>query len=225
VVAPGWLTQQLADLPVGDDWLGERELTVLEDLRLAPRRATWRLGRWTAKRALASRLCIPLAAIEVLAAHDGAPEAFAHGRPIEVSLSISHRGERALAVVAEAPARIGCDLEIVEPRSAPFVREWLAPEERRLLAAAGSARAPLLANLMWTGKEAAAKLWREGLRLDLRRAVVRPAEEQLAPDGWAALEVGLGGYGPPVHGWWRSDAEWVMSVVGDPAPGPPEKLD
>ena len=34
------------------------------------------------------------------------------------------------------PAAIGCDLEIVEHRSGPFVREWLTAGEQAALAAA-----------------------------------------------------------------------------------------
>ena len=46
------------------------------------------------------------------------------------------------------------------------MRDWLAPEEQAL--AAGDSTA---ANLVWTAKEAAAKVRREGLRLDVRSAV------------------------------------------------------
>ncbi len=42
--APGWLSRREADVPTGEEWLGEREREVLAGLRIAPRRASWRLG-------------------------------------------------------------------------------------------------------------------------------------------------------------------------------------
>jgi 4'-phosphopantetheinyl transferase len=53
---------------------------------------------------------------------------------------------------------VGCDLECVEPRSGAFVREWLAPAEHGLLAAHPDAERMRPTNLVWTGKEAAAKV-------------------------------------------------------------------
>ena len=104
---------------------------------------------------------------------DGAPEAWLDGRRCPVSISLSHRAGRALAAVARrADAVMGCDLELIEPRSGAFVREWLAPAEQRLVGDRDGRERALLANLIWTAKEAAAKVRREGLRLDVRHAVV-----------------------------------------------------
>ena len=47
-----WLAVRAAAVPEGDAWLGEAERAVQSKLRFAPRRASWRLGRWAAKRAL-----------------------------------------------------------------------------------------------------------------------------------------------------------------------------
>lgn len=208
---PDWLTQRLTDVPPHNRWLGERERRVLAGLAFEPRRTSWRLGRWTAKQLLAATLEIPSPRIEVLAALDGAPEAWIDREPARVSLSLSHRGERALAVVTAEPAILGCDLELIEPRSEAFVRTWLAPAEQRALAAAPE-QAPLLANLFWSAKEAAAKLQHEGLRLDVRRLVVTA---QAPRDGWAPLTVADEG-GALLGGWWRADAAYVMTVVCDP---------
>ena len=107
-----------------------------------------------------------------MASDDGAPEAFVDGERAGAALSLSHRNGRALAVVADVGVAIGCDLEAVEPRSGAFVRTWLAPAERASVLAAGRAGRARLANLLWTAKEAAAKARREGLRLDVRQAIV-----------------------------------------------------
>ena len=96
--APGWLSQLSADVPAGDEWLGDNERLMLARLHVAPRRASWRLGRWTAKAALAVWLGVPPSRVEVLAAPDGAPQVCLNEAPVAVSLSLSHRGGRALAV-------------------------------------------------------------------------------------------------------------------------------
>src|SRR3954447_17285253 len=119
-MAGRWLTRSLGDVPAADEWLSARERAVLAGLRVAKRRDDWRLGRWTAKAALG-------AGVEILAAADGAPEAWREGKRLPVSLSLSHRDGLALAAVAEAPSVVGCDLERLEPRSAGFVLDWLPP--------------------------------------------------------------------------------------------------
>ncbi|MGZ6641917.1 MAG: hypothetical protein ACXVFT_08780 [Solirubrobacteraceae bacterium] len=80
---------------------------MLACLRLAKRRDDWRLGRWTAKAAVAAWLGVGAERIEVLAAADGAPDAWLDGAPVPVSLSLSHRAGRALAAVTDIPAAIG----------------------------------------------------------------------------------------------------------------------
>jgi 4'-phosphopantetheinyl transferase len=215
--ALGWLSQRQADVPAGDDWLGAAERDVLAGLRVAPRRASWRLGRWTAKAALAAWLGVSGADLEVLAAPDGAPEAWLHGARAPVSVSLSHRGDRALAVVADAPTVAGCDLELIEPRSGAFIREWLTATEQELVFGCDEARQALIANLIWTAKEAAAKVRREGLRLDVRAARVTLTDGGTSAGGWSPVQVDWGDGAPPTLGWWRAAAAWVMTVAADPA--------
>jgi 4'-phosphopantetheinyl transferase len=219
---PGWLTRSQADLPAGDGWLSARERETLAGLRVAKRRADWRLGRWTAKTAVARRLGADPAAVEIAAAPDGAPLALVGGTPAPVALSLSHRAGRALAVVGAGGTALGCDLEVADPRSAAFVATWLAPTERALVESAGRQGATVVANALWTAKEAAAKGRREGLRLDPRTLTVSLDGEP--PDGgWRALTVRMPA-GSVAGGWWRDEPEWVMAVVAWPAPAPPVAL-
>ena len=81
-------------------------------LRMRRRRRDWRLGRFTAKAAVGAWLSVAPERVEILAAPDGAPEAWVDGERAPVSVSLSHRAGRALAVVAHAPAVVGCDLEL-----------------------------------------------------------------------------------------------------------------
>jgi 4'-phosphopantetheinyl transferase len=215
----GWLSRSSADVPPGERWLGARERETLARMRVAKRRADFALGRWTAKLAVAAWFGIAPRRVEVLAAADGAPEPYADGEPVPLSLSLSHRAGRALAVVCEHPAIAGCDLELVEPRSDAFVREWLSPPEQALLVRADVDRARV-ANLLWTAKEAAAKVRREGLRLDVRHAVARPGHAR--GHEWRPLRVELAG--GVLAGWWREEPAWVMCVVAEPAPSAPRAL-
>src|SRR3954452_15168497 len=216
----GWLTRSSADVPAGDAWLGARERAVLAGLRVAKRRADWRLGRWTAKAALgAFGVAGDPARLEILAAPDGAPEAWRDGRRLGLSLSLSHRAGLALAAAAREPRVIGCAVELVEPRSDAFVREWLAPQEQARL----GGDPDLQANLAWSAKEAAAKVRREGLRLDVRRAVAT-AGETPAAGGWRPLNVDWTTEGTRPAGWWRRLDGYVLTVASEPGGPPPQAL-
>jgi 4'-phosphopantetheinyl transferase len=221
--APGWLSQRLAEVPSGNEWLGENERRVLAGLRMERRRADWRLGRWTAKAALGGWLQVAPGRIEVLAAADGAPEAWLDDKRMPLSVSLSHRGGRALAAVGRSPQIAGCDLELVEPRSDAFVREWLALEEQRVIFSCAEGQRALLANMIWTAKEAAAKVRREGLRLDVRRAVVR-ADTGGQPDRWRELRVDWDDGEGATAGWWRAEPGWVMVVACEPPSGMPRAI-
>jgi 4'-phosphopantetheinyl transferase len=208
---------------------------VLGGLRVPKRRDDWRLGRFVAKRAVAARVELPWTDIEILAAPDGAPEPWHGEHRLPLSLSFSHRAGCAAAALAPEPMLVGCDLELVEPRSAAFVTEWLAPSEQALVGRfADPAARALVANLVWTGKEAAAKVLREGLRLEVRQAEVS------FPAGLdEGLGAGVGGAGPwypiEVHchhervsytGWWCVQDGVVLSVLTDPGwPEPPQLLE
>jgi 4'-phosphopantetheinyl transferase len=217
-MAPRWLTACAVDVPAGDAWLSAAERRVLSGLRVEKRRADWRLGRWAAKQAVAETRRADPGRVEVLAAADGAPEAWMDGARVPLSLSLSHRSGRALAVVGSGCAAVGCDLELVEPRSGAFAREWFAPAEQSLLAARAGLEHARLANLLWTAKEAAAKARREGLRLDVRAARVELDPASRTPvGGWQPLCV-VWPDAPPTDGWWRDEPGWVMAIAGTPEP-------
>ncbi len=223
-----WVSQSQADVPDRDGWLGERERIVLAAMRFRPRRDSWRLGRWTAKLALSAWLGTSPERIEVLAAADGAPAVWlGHaGEPLPLSLSLSHRAGRAIALVADAPTAVGCDLELLERRSDAFVLEWLSPPERRFVAACERERChpALAANLVWTAKEAAAKVRRGGLRLDVRGAAVTVGGAIHRIGAWQPLEVAWGDGHRTIAGWWRAEAGWVIAVAAEPAAGPPAPM-
>ena len=133
-----WLEQSESDVPAEEQWLCPRERLCLSGLRFAKRRTDWRLGRWTAKLAVAFCLDLPtdtssLAKLQIRAAASGAPEAFLHNERAAVTISLSHRSGIAMCVVADAPAALGCDLELIEPRSASFVTDYFTLSEQELI--------------------------------------------------------------------------------------------
>lgn len=200
----------LAATPPPGAWLSPREARVLAGLVAPPRRATWLAGRWLAKAEAALRLADNVARpadIEVLAAPDGAPELFVAGRPLGLCLSITHRAGWAAAALAHDDATlIGVDLELVEPRSAAFVRDYLCPAERRWVAE--HADPALAANLVWSAKEAALKALRCGLRRDVTTVEVSPGDGALTVLDRTSGEV--------MHGRWRTAGAMVLTLVSRP---------
>ena len=189
-VVTWWLARGEVQLPPGGEWLTAAERSRAEGLRYAKRRTDFLLGRWTLKLAVARALGWPddlaeLARIEGRTAPSGAPRLYVDGEPAARGVSLSDRAGCAVCLVAARTAAVGCDVEIVEPRSDAFVRDYLTEAERRLVQAAGPAR-DKVANLVWSAKESALKVLGTGLRRDTRSVEVtvggpEPARTHLVP--------------------------------------------
>ncbi len=176
-----WLEQTEADVPPQNDWLGAGEIARLNALRFPKRRADWRLGRWTAKRAVSIYRNAPtdpraFACIEVRPAASGAPEIFLDREPAAVVISLSHRNGVAMCAVAPPETELGCDLETIEPRSDAFITDYFTSDEQSFVAQAPATERFRLLALLWSAKESALKALREGLRLDTRSVTVRLLE-------------------------------------------------
>ncbi len=223
-----WLEQTEADVPAENGWLSANELLHFDALRFPKRRADWRLGRWTAKRAVAAYQDLPLHSrvlekIEVRPAPSGAPEVFLDGAPAPATISLTHRSGRAMCAVAQPEVKLGCDLEVIEPRSDAFVGDYFTAEEQQLVAqTTATDRARLLA-LLWSGKESALKALHEGLRLDTRCVIVNRDGGSCDHHGWSRLHVLYTG-GCTFHGWWRHSNGLLRTLVADPSPDPPIRL-
>lgn len=223
-----WLEQTEADVPTENDWLSGREILRLSGLRFNKRRNDWRLGRWTAKRALAVRLGVPaqppvLKKIEVLTSPSGAPEVFVAKKPADLTLSLSHRAGRAACVVARSRVELGCDVEVIEPHSNSFVGDYFTHEEQELFARAPAEDRSQLLALLWSAKESTLKALREGLRLDTRCVIVKP-EARFDLRGWSPLQVRYT-TGHVFRGWWQCEEGVVRTLVADPAPDAPIRLE
>ncbi len=212
-----WLEQSESDVPIDNDWLGEKEAVYLSALRFAKRRADWRLGRWTAKRAVSVCLNMPdhsllFKKIDIRPAPSGAPEVFLADQPAKVAISISHRDRRAACAVTSSGAQMGCDLEMVEPRSDAFVADYFTTEEQALVARAPAPDRPRLLAMLWSAKESALKALHEGLRLDTRSVTVSPSASSFDLNGWSPLQVRYTG-GQVFHGWWQNTDKILRTVV------------
>jgi 4'-phosphopantetheinyl transferase len=232
-------------------FLSPAEQAVLAGLRFPKRRREWLLGRWTAKRLLRRAhpeyADLPLSAITVGNDPDGAPYLAVAGEGrLSLSLSISHRDDRAFCALLAPPAGqvdspysgVGADLELVEPRDPVFVedyftageavRVWRCPEERR----------DTLVTVIWSAKEAVLKVLRLGLTVDTRSVELRhvarieeaSASEAVAGGGaqgairarWHEIEVGCTLTDvPPLCAWWRPDGRYVLTLAARYVPDDP----
>ena len=128
-----WLQQNQADVSPQDHWLSETETALLDEMRFLKRRADWRLGRWTAKNALAARLNLPARAfssLEIRPAKSGAPQAYFLDKLCPVSISLSHRDGKAVCVLADARTPLRqLRRGLLDPRRAgvDFTCSWSRP--------------------------------------------------------------------------------------------------
>jgi 4'-phosphopantetheinyl transferase len=211
-----WMEQRATDVPPHDDWLIPAERERLAGMRFAKRRGDWRLGRWTAKRALAALGTADVARIEIRAAPGGAPEVFCDNRPVAATISLSHSGGSALCVVARAGCMLGCDLEVIEERGDAFLADYFTSGEQALIHAAQPADRPRLATLIWSAKESVLKALRTGLRLDTRCVEVRSVGWDDV-QGWSPLEICYAG-GQIFPTWWRQTGALLGTVTASPPP-------
>jgi phosphopantetheinyl transferase len=211
--------------PVG--LLSPREETILAGLVHLPRRRKWLLGRAAAKllvRTMTEGEAPVDTDISVLNQPSGEPFVLVEGRGAwDRPISISHRSEIGMAAAPIlARARIGADLETVEPRDAALIRQFFTDEEAALVPANGRARDEVVARI-WSAKEAVLKLLGLGLRIDTRGVVVSfdPDPDALVPvpDDWQPIRVNVVAALPRrdvldgLRVFWRREADHVLTVA------------
>jgi 4'-phosphopantetheinyl transferase len=223
-----WLALGEDALPAGEQWLTPDEAAILAGLRYTKRRTEYLLRRLVTKHAVALAGGRPtdlatLAGIEVRNAASGAPYVCVDGAPLGIEVSITDRAGWAVCVTCPASGHpVGCDLELVEPRTPGFVHDFLTAAEQRLVASrpAGDER-DMTANLVWSAKESALKVLRTGLRRDTRTLEVTLAAPHA--DGWGELTV-QAVEGAEFGGWWRREGRFLLTVAAEVAGPPPLAL-
>jgi 4'-phosphopantetheinyl transferase len=224
-----WLEQTGADVPPANEWLSPGESATLGRLLIPKRRADWRLGRWTAKLAIAAHGQLPcdpasLAAIEIRPRPSGAPEALIQGRSARLSLSLSHADGVAFCALAPPGAALGCDVERVEPRSAAFCADYFTAEEQSAVARCPAQERDRVLTLLWSAKESALKALECGLRFDTRSVTAGAGQLMDCPgEAWHPLVAG-GAEGLIFRGWWRESGDLVWTLLGVPPPSEPTPL-
>lgn len=210
-----WLLLDDSSLPGEFDWLEPDERKVLAGLKLEKRRQEWTLGRYAAKTLVASFVgSDALQGVRIVAAGDGAPEAYAEGARVDVSLSISHRSGVA-ACVLSPNASVGCDLEAVEPRTSRFVADFFTAHEAGLVEHSADEQRDLRVALTWSAKESTLKVLRVGLRRDTRCVEVDLRGIEGAGAGWHPFTTVVSPENQTLHGWWRREGDLVLTIAGD----------
>lgn len=224
-----WLARCEDRLPPAGDWLTATERDWAARMRYTKRRTDFLLSRWNLKQAVARVLALPddtasLARIGVRPAASGAPELYLDGQREARGISLTDRAGCAVCLVADREARVGCDLELAEPRSDAFVRDYLTETEQRLVAGSSQLARDTIANLVWSAKESALKVLRTGLRRDTRSVEVSVADLRPPERTWSPLQVRTA-EGEVFPGWWRWSGSFVLTVCWPGGGPPPEGLE
>jgi 4'-phosphopantetheinyl transferase len=223
-----WLARGEHEVPPDDGWLTEREATYAAGLRFTKRHSEFLLRRWVCKHAVVTARGLEgdvatLARIEVGNRLSGAPYVELDGSPAGFDVSITDRAGWAVCVVGADLSRVGCDLEIVEPRSPGFVADFLTPAEQAYVRALPDGARDAAANLFWSAKESALKVLRTGLRRDTRSVQVHIDTADLETSGWQPLDV-RASEGVVFPGWWRRDGAFLFTVTAEQPLDPPIAL-
>lgn len=220
------------ELPGDSGWLSRAEQERAATLRFAKRRNDYLLGRFTTKSAVAGVLGLPLdgcslGRIEVRnRSHGderGAPEVWIDDDPASVEISITDRAGWGVCVVTPPGPRLGCDLELVEPRSAAFVADYLTRSEQSFVAEAEDEIGhQLRANLVWSAKESVLKVLRTGLRRDTRSVEVDfsldAGEEGFSEFRASTTEGGV------YTGWWQRFGDFLLTYASQSPTQAPRPL-
>lgn len=221
-----WLSAGMDSLPPDDSWMDEAEAHRIGSMVYAKRRMESTLSRHTAKTTLARALELghdpqSLSRVAIRNAADGAPEAFLDGAPADVVVAMTDRADWAVCAVLHGQIRVGCDLELVEPRSDAFIRDYFTATEHDLSMEVEGEERHLRSNLIWSAKESALKVLRTGLRVDTRSVEVQ-LDTAVADSAWASLEVRSGSSTFP--GYWRRFGSFLLTVVAAAPMAEPESL-
>ena len=209
-----YATQDWPQVPAELDWLTRGERARLDGFRFEKRRRDWLLGRWTAKVALLSVTALSrpdIARFEIASAPDGAPLPTLDGIRCRARLSLSHSNGRALAIVSRGTMALGCDIELVEPRSAGFVETFFTAAECERVERADRRFRDLLITMIWSAKESTLKALRTGLTADTRSVEVTDAADY-SGSGWKTARAVAADAGE-FSCLWRRSGRSVLSIV------------
>ena len=174
-----WSVLSFDSIPEDLDWLSLPEQNRYQQFRFPKRQNDWLLGRWVAKNLLSNLLIysdtLPFHELSIHNEESGVPFVMWNDQRLEGSLSISHRGENAVAAFCFDPEiSIGIDLEEIEAKSRGFVKDYFTEPEARMVLALPIGEQALAASLLWSGREAIVKALQIGLRIDTLQIALKP---------------------------------------------------
>ncbi|MBK7974005.1 MAG: 4'-phosphopantetheinyl transferase superfamily protein [Deltaproteobacteria bacterium] len=217
------------EVPVDDEWLTARERELLARFQVRKRIKDWRLGRFTAKQAVASALDEPKLDprhVEIRPAKSGAPTAWSSGQRLPIEISLSHTGGRAMCTVSPLRRPVGCDLEKIESRARAFERDFFTEGELAWVdRVADEATRAGWVTLVWSAKESVLKALGEGLRLDTRDVEVEPPPVTRLPGtSWERFGAVVARASGAWFGWWRIDGSFASTIATHAPSDPPVRL-
>ena len=155
-----------------------------------------------------------LARVEIANAADGAPDPKVDGSAAPVSLSMTDRAGWAVCLLGPPGRSLGCDLELVEPRTELFIRDYLTAREAAAVMAHPAGRAPRprrQPRLVGQGKRAQGAAYRAAPRYPLGRSQLRSAGEPRVGRRWRSPSTTSASF----PGWWQRFGDFVLTVAAD----------
>jgi 4'-phosphopantetheinyl transferase len=222
-----WLARGEHELPDDISWLTPGEAERAAGMRFPKQRTEYLLRRWVGKQAVAAALdglgeAPDLGRIGIANRPSGAPYVVVDGAPSALTVSLTDRAGWGVCLVGPGLTRVGCDLEVVESRSAGFVSDFLTEGEQAFVASQQPGDASdAAANLLWSAKESGLKVLQTGLRRDTRSVEV--SVEDARYDGWGRLTMRTA-EGRRLPGWWRREGVFLLTLAADSEIGPPRPL-
>lgn len=208
--------------PGGDLSEGLLPVEVLEGQRYrhAGRHRQWQHGRFLSKSLLcheAQFLGLQTTKpeqIRIQRMSAGWPQAQnAEGRPLPISLSISHCGDWAVsAACAQSAGHVGADLERVESRSQHFIGDYFTDAEQALLGPLSALDFDTRVTAIWSIKEAVLKALGTGLADPATSVEVLTLPHALN-DNWQKAHVQLTGAPNPKVRWRLVEDDLVLVLA------------
>ncbi|MET0740149.1 MAG: 4'-phosphopantetheinyl transferase superfamily protein [Candidatus Nanopelagicales bacterium] len=235
-----WLARGESALPGDWTWLTAAESARAARLRFTKRRMEFLVSRWAAKEAIAALsgwgpALDERARIDVRNRPTGAPEAHVDGVWLGREISLTDRAGWAVCLIGPDQRRVGCDLELVEPRTSSFISDYFTGTEQERMASVPGAARDTMANLLWSAKESALKVLGTGLRRDTRSVEVSLRDDRPNPPpddppedvtlvGWRRLTVRTSD-GLSLPGWWCRFNHFLLTVAAEAATAAPAALE
>ncbi len=211
-----WNLAEESQLSVGaaESFLSADEILQFKRMRFPKRRREWLLGRYAAKRLLATVLQPdPPAVLEVHNGPSGAPQVWLNGiQRSDLCLSISHSGSATFCALSTDPSfHAGADLEKIEPRPENFVLDYFSSGELAWFHSLEGEFKATGATLLWSAKESMLKALGVGLHLDTRQVEIQSVEMPGSGSEWNTLRVS--GQDLKWQAWWRKWGEYVLTLA------------